>query len=68
MNLCSAVRVPPRTGVRWIRRLSEQGLVRRFKVPEDDRLALVEITPQGLKLMRQHLFEGLMRSDVASPE
>jgi DNA-binding MarR family transcriptional regulator len=68
MDLCGAVRVPPATGLRWIQRLTDQRLVRRYKVPEDDRLALVRITPLGARLVRQYLFEGLARSDLAGPE
>jgi hypothetical protein len=67
-SLCLAAGVPHATGIRWIRTLREHGLLRRYRAPDDARLMLIEITPNGYQLMRQCLSEGVTRFEVPVPE
>lgn len=67
-SLCLAARVPQATGLRWIAVLQKHSLVRRYKALDDHRLKLVEITPQGFRLMRQYLSDGMARFPVPLPD
>lgn len=48
---CIAGRVPATTGLRWIKLLSEDGLVRRRPDPVDRRRHLVELTDKAERLV-----------------
>ena len=67
-SLCLAARVPQATGLRWIAVLQKHSLVRRYAACDDHRLKLVEITPEGFKLMRQYLSDGLVRYPAPLPD
>ena len=67
-SLCLAARVPQATGLRWIAVLQKQSLVRRYKALDDGRLKLVEITPEGFRLMRRYLSDSLTRFPVPLPD
>lgn len=61
VSLCLAAAVPQATGLRWIKVLQKQGLVRRHRAPDDGRLMVVEITPTGFQLMRRCISDGVLR-------
>jgi predicted transcriptional regulator len=67
-SLCIAADVPQATGLRWIAQLEEQGLLSRRQVVDDRRLKIVEITPEGYRLMRQYVTEGIARFDMPIPD
>jgi hypothetical protein len=67
-SLCLAAGAPQATGVRWIGLLVAQGLIRRYRAPDDARLMLVDITPQGYQLMRRCLSDSVTRFEWPSPE
>jgi hypothetical protein len=67
-SLCLAAGVAQATGIRWVQLLEEQGLLRRFKAPDDGRLVLIEITPHGYRLMRQCLTESVTRFEWPMPD
>ncbi len=67
-SLCLAAGVPHATGIRWIRTLREHGLLRRYRAPDDARLMLIEITPEGYQLMRRCLSEGVTRFELPVPD
>ena len=67
-SLCLAADVPQSTGIRYIRVLEEQGLVRRVPAHDDRRLILVELTPLGFKQMRRYVVDGIGRFDMPRPD
>ncbi len=67
-SLCLAAGVPQATGVRWIGVLAGQTLIRRYRAPDDARLMLVDITPQGYQLMRRCLSDSVIRFDWPMPD
>jgi DNA-binding MarR family transcriptional regulator len=48
-ELAARLRVDPSTATRSIQRLEAAGLVERYPSPEDGRVVLVRITPEGLR-------------------
>jgi len=64
-SLCLAGGVPQATGLRILGLLQKQELLRRHGAPDDRRLKLVTITPNGFKLMRQYLSESVTRLGMA---
>ena len=67
-SLCLAASVPQATGLRWVGELVKAGLARRYRAPDDARLKLVEITPQGYRLMRRYLAEGVTVFEMPIPD
>lgn len=54
-SLCLAANAPQATGLRYIAKLYEHGLLTRFEAPNDKRMVLVEITAKGYGQMRRCL-------------
>jgi hypothetical protein len=46
---CIGAAVPATTGLRWLRRLEEEGLLYRRRLGKDDRVSLVDLTDEGLR-------------------
>jgi hypothetical protein len=67
-SLCIAAAAPQATGIRWIGLLEEQGLLRRYRAPDDARLMLIEITPRCYQLMRQCLGDSVTRFEMPIPD
>lgn len=67
-SLCIAANVPQTTGLRWIAQLEQYQLVRRFSAPDDARIKLIELTPEGYRLMRRYVAEGMSRSEMPAPQ
>jgi hypothetical protein len=66
-SLCLAAGVPQATGLRWIQILEGQGLLRRFRAPDDGRLMLIEITAQAYHLMRKCVGEAVTKFEWPVP-
>jgi predicted transcriptional regulator len=62
-SLCLGSNAPQSTALRYIERLEEEGLVRRYQPVDDRRLHCVELTPRGKKQMRECLSLMLTRSE-----
>lgn len=56
-NLCVSSGVALTTALRWITKLEEQALVLRKELPNDGRVTWVELTPKGIRAMRNYLSE-----------
>jgi len=67
-SLCLAANVPQATGLRWVGQLVKAGLARRFRALDDARLKLVEITPEGYRLMRRYVGDGVTRFEMPMPD
>ena len=67
-SLCLGANVPPSTGLAWVKRLEEAGLLIRFITDDDKRLRQVEMTPLGRKLMREYLSAAMTRFRPPLPD
>jgi len=67
-SLCLAAKVPQATGLRWVGELVKAGYARRYRAPDDARLKLVEITPEGFRLMRRCVGDGVTRFEWPVPD
>jgi DNA-binding MarR family transcriptional regulator len=47
-SLCIAASVPPTTALRWIRQLTEKGLLQRNADPSDGRRIFIALSPEGV--------------------
>jgi len=47
-SLCIAASVPPTTALRWIRQLTEKGLLERNADPSDGRRIFIALSPEGV--------------------
>ena len=56
-ELCIGAAVPATTALRWIEKLHDKGFVARRDDPLDGRRVWIELTEEGLSLMRRY-FEG----------
>ena len=65
IELCAAARVPAATGLRWIARLEEHGLLRRYQSSEDRRFAWVELTLRANRRMRKYVSGEMARLSSA---
>ena len=63
-SLCVAADVPQATGLRYIRLLEKEGLLERLPAPDDRRVTLVDMTPQGYKQMRRYVVDGIGRFEM----
>ena len=53
-SLCIAAAVPATTAIRWVKALTERGLLVRRSDPFDGRRVYVELTPEAASAMRQY--------------
>lgn len=67
-SLCLAANVPQATGLRWVGMIVKAELARRYRAPDDARLKLVEITPEGFRLMRRCVAENVTRFEMPLPD
>jgi len=67
-SLCMGGNVPQSTGLRYIARLEEEGLVYRFTPPDDQRLVLVDFTPNGFRRMRDYISNAATRFIMPMPD
>lgn len=51
-SACISARVPPTTGLRWLKVLERRGLVHRMADPRDRRRVFVSLTPDAFTKMR----------------
>ncbi|MET0270518.1 MAG: winged helix DNA-binding protein, partial [Sphingomonas sp.] len=54
-SLCIAAAVPPTTALRWIKLLTEQGLLIRIADPTDGRRVFIELADQAADGMMNYL-------------
>ena len=54
-SLCIAAAVPPTTALRWIKSLTEQGLVERVADPDDQRRIFIGLSDEGFARMCAYL-------------
>ena len=59
-SLSATARVPPSTSSRWVRVLTERGLVVSERDPDDKRRTNLRLSDKGRELMRAY-FDALMR-------
>jgi DNA-binding transcriptional ArsR family regulator len=52
-SLCIAASVPPTTALRWIKQLTDQGLLERQADDEDGRRVFISLSPQGVQAVEQ---------------
>lgn len=57
-SLCIAAAVPPTTALRWIRQLTERGLLMRQADPEDGRRIFIALSEQGVKAVQRWFEES----------
>lgn len=57
-SLCLAAHVPQSTGLRYVEKLDQLGLIKRTRTSEDRRYILVALTPKGFKLTRRFLVDN----------
>lgn len=67
-GLCLGADVPHSTGLRHIERLCDEAILRRSTAKDDKRLILIELTPKGLRLMRDYLSNAVAQLKVQLPE
>jgi hypothetical protein len=67
-SLCMGGNVPQSTGLRHIARLEEEGLVVRWTPPDDQRLVLVDFTPNGFRRMRDYISNAVTRFVIPMPD
>lgn len=67
-SLCIAAAVPPTTALRWIRQLTERGLLLRQADPQDGRRIFIALSDEGAAVVtrwfeacRSHMLEALGR-------
>lgn len=58
-SACIASRVPPTTGLRWIGRLEECGLIDRFADPKDARKVCLRLTRTATEALTTYLVSAL---------
>jgi hypothetical protein len=56
-SLCIAAAVPPTTALRWIRSMTESGLLQRKPDPNDGRRVFIELSPRASRAMRNYFAE-----------
>ena len=61
-SLCTASCVPPTTALRWIRLLTDKGILKRVEDPRDRRRVFIGLTEEGLTALARY-FE-LLGSDA----
>lgn len=66
--LCAQSKSPHATGLRWIERLENQGLVQRERASSDSRVRWVELTAGGYALMRRYVIDGIARFRTPLPD
>jgi DNA-binding MarR family transcriptional regulator len=54
-SLCIAAAVPPTTALRWIKAMTEQGLLRRVADPHDARRIFIQLSDDAAAAMEQYL-------------
>ena len=59
-----AAGIPMATGLRRLSMLEKHGLLRRYTAPDDARLTLLELTPQGYRMMQAWVSEWLTSDDM----
>ena len=57
-SLCIAAAVPPTTALRWIRQLTERGLLMRQADPEDGRRIFIALSEEGVKAVNRWFEES----------
>lgn len=67
-GLCLGADVPHSTGLRHIERMCDEGILRRCTAKDDKRLILIELTPKGLRLMRDYLSNAVAQLRMQLPE
>ena len=67
-SLCLGANVPYSTGMRYLERLEQEGLMFRFTPPDDRRLVLVDFTPDGFRRMRDYISQAITRFRVPMPD
>lgn len=65
-NACIGSTAPQSTALRWLALMEREGLIERYHTPADRRVALLRLTPKGLRLMRDVLSKYLTTCVVAS--
>lgn len=53
-SLCIAAAVPATTALRWIKQLTDAGLLRRVADPEDGRRVFIELTDRAARAMEEY--------------
>jgi DNA-binding MarR family transcriptional regulator len=56
-SLCIAAAVPPTTALRWIRSMTDAGLLQRRPDPNDGRRVFIELSPRASRAMRNYFAE-----------
>jgi DNA-binding MarR family transcriptional regulator len=56
-SLCVASAVPPTTALRWLTKMTKQGLFVRRADPHDARRVFVELAPETSRAMRHYFAE-----------
>ena len=54
-SLCIAAAVPPTTALRWIKTMTELGLLVRIADPNDRRRVFIELSPRAVSAMAAYL-------------
>ncbi|MGD9810197.1 MAG: winged helix DNA-binding protein [Sphingobium sp.] len=57
-SLCIAAAVPPTTALRWIRQLTEKGLLKREADPDDGRRIFIALTDEGASAVERWFHES----------
>ena len=58
-SVCIAASVPMSTALRWVKQMTEAGLLKRWTDPKDRRRDLIALTDQTAERMREYLVQAL---------
>lgn len=58
-SLCAAAAVPFTTALRWLKLLTERGLVTRHKDPRNRQRVFIELAPETSEALRQYFSEAV---------
>ncbi len=66
-SACIASAAPMTTALRYLKLLESNGLIQSSRLNQDDRVRVVELSPQGLRVMTDYLARRSKVSGVSDP-
>lgn len=66
-SACVAAQAPTTTAMRALDVLERDSMVRRYRIPSDRRLAMVELTDAGFDQLKSYFSEGVQKQEMPLP-